>query len=84
MAHFYVECSGSRGAVSRLGGAGSGVRATLAGWNGGVSVRLYHRNGIDCVRIERTTWNGSGTPGLLYDGPVNTNDQAEFDAIKGQ
>jgi hypothetical protein len=71
MAHFYVSCQGSRGSVHRLGGKNAGVRATLAGWQGSIQVRLYERDGVDYVVVTRGHWNGTGDDGTIYDGPVN-------------
>jgi len=71
MAHFYVSCQGSRGSVHRLGGAAGGVRATLASYQGSISVYLSHKNGVDFVRIERGSWGGTGDNGTIYNGPVN-------------
>jgi len=71
MAHFYVSCQGSRGGVHRLGGASGGVRATLASYQGSISVRLYHRDGVDFVHVSASTWQGAGDPREIYNGPID-------------
>jgi hypothetical protein len=82
MAHFYVSCQGSRGSVHRLGGAGGGVHATLASYQGSISVRLYHRDGVDYVRVYAGTWSGVGDERKIYDGPVNRKMPARIAAAR--
>lgn len=71
MAHFYVSAKGSRSAVHRLGGMNSGVQATLASYQGSISVWLYHENGIDCVQVSSGCWQGAGEEREIYNGPIN-------------
>ena len=77
MAHFMVSCSGNRGETSRLGGKESGVSADLNGWNGGVSVRLYHEDGRDMARVVLTRGSGhAGSEREIYDGPIDAEARA--------
>jgi len=65
VAHFYGELQGNRGSTSRVGSKNSGMEAHIRGWNVGVKVELFHRNGRDIIRVYRT--NGSSAHSVLYD-----------------
>lgn len=66
MAAYYGEVSGSRGAVSRLGGADGGVRSYLKDWSQGVITTLRTKNGVPWLHVERTGAAGR----VIYDGPL--------------
>lgn len=70
MAAYMVEAGGSRGSVSRLGGADGGVWAICAGWEGGVRVRTFHKDGVPWLRVDLVKHRGKGREGALYDGPL--------------
>lgn len=73
MAHFYGTIQGARGEASRLGSAGSGLRAYAASWQGAVSVTLTVQDGVDWALVELTKHHGSGSRRIIYDGPVSGN-----------
>lgn len=55
MAQFRGTISGSRGEASRLGGKSSGMKATVNGWNSGVTVRAFvDELGRDCFALYAT------------------------------
>jgi hypothetical protein len=54
MSHFYGHLRGSRGAVTRCGGKGSGIRAHARGWDVGGRVTCFHKDGKDHVRFTLT------------------------------
>ncbi len=58
MAQFRAIIEGSRGPASRLGGKSSGIQTFTNGWNCGVSVRGYHKNGKDYFNIDLTSGSG--------------------------
>jgi hypothetical protein len=70
MSHFYGTLKGNRGEASRCGTKDSGMETYCASWRGAVRCKAYLKDGRDFVRVELTTWNGSGTQELLYDGPM--------------
>lgn len=71
MARFYGSVVGSRGAAQRMGGAGSGIHTTAAGWAGCVKVDLFDQDGEDWCVVYLDSWRGSGEHKLLYRGPVS-------------
>lgn len=71
MAHFYGTLTGSRGGVTRCGTKNSGLETYCASYDGAIRCVAYvDENGVDCVRIERVTWQGAGKYRLLYDGSI--------------
>ena len=77
MAHFYGTLQGSRGAATRCGTRGSGLRVTAASWSGSVRVSLYqNREGQDCCHVVLAPWNGKGTDRALYSGPIDPDHSA--------
>ena len=54
MAHFRATIKGSRGLASRLGTKQSGMRATVNGWNVGVTIIAKHLHGKDFICVYRT------------------------------
>lgn len=54
MAHFRGTIQGSRGAVSRLGGRVTGIRAKVNGWDFGVEVFGAESAGKDTFEIKLT------------------------------
>jgi hypothetical protein len=75
MARFYGSVKGSRGEVSRLGSTVGGLTTLAASNSGAVRIRLYDRDGIDCIRIILAAWRGKGAEGLIFDGPVSQLDE---------
>ena len=51
MAQFRAGIQGSRGAVTRLGGAASGITAFVHGWDIGVDVAASHDAAGDCINV---------------------------------
>jgi hypothetical protein len=71
MAHFIVSAEGSRGAVTRLGGKESGVRATLRTWGEGIQTYLYDVDGVTHVKLVRDGGsNGFKSEEPIYSGPL--------------
>lgn len=72
MAHFRSTIKGHRGEASRLGTKTSGMDATVASWQGAVSVRLWHdeETGQDMAEVALATHHGAGVNRVLYRGPV--------------
>jgi hypothetical protein len=73
MAHFLGSVQGSRGAVTRLGGAESGIRASVQTWNEGLRVHLWvAKDGkTTLAAIYRTGGsNGLTSEQLIYSGPL--------------
>jgi hypothetical protein len=62
MSRFYGSLQGSRGMVTRLGGASSGIESHARGWHIGVRVVCYVEDGQDMVRVDIT--GGSSNPFL--------------------
>jgi hypothetical protein len=54
MAHFRATIKGSRGLASRLGGKEGGIIARVDGWNCGVTIWAFHRDGKDVFEIVKT------------------------------
>ena len=73
MAQYLAAIKGQRGEASRLGSKRSGMDATVASWEGSVSVRLWHdaKTGRDMARVSLEPWHGSGSSRSLYYGPVS-------------
>lgn len=73
MAHFRGTLLGNRGMTSRLGTKASNLAATLASWQGAVSVQLWYDpvNETDMAEVRLTKHNGVGSHRLLYHGPVS-------------
>lgn len=63
MAQFRGTIKGSRGAVSRLGGKGSGLTTYASGWNLGVEVNAWHdeKTGKDYFKVYRTGGSNAQT-----------------------
>lgn len=70
MARFYGSVQGTRGIVTRLGGASSGLTTVAAGWQGAVYVDLYDKDGVDYCTVRLGKWKGVGLSHVLYEGPV--------------
>lgn len=71
MSHFYGTVQGNRGEASRGGSPSSGMETYCASWRGAVRCKAYvNSEGVDCVRVELTTWRGQGQHKLLYEGPI--------------
>lgn len=66
MARFYGEVQGNRGSTSRLGSAKSGMVGHIRGWSTGCRVDIRDEDGIDVVRVWRTTGsNARGSEQLI-------------------
>lgn len=63
MAHFQAIIKGNRGETSRLGSKGSGMDATIRGWDIGVKVYAYYdeKDKCDKIRIQRTKGSNNST-----------------------
>jgi hypothetical protein len=72
MSRFYGTLQGSRGQATRCGHKTSGMEVYGASYEGAVRTYLYYdeETDTDMARVELTTWQGSGTNRVLYDGPV--------------
>jgi len=72
VAHFYATLRSRQGEASRLGTKASGMDATVASWQGAVSVRLWHDSATDTdmADVSLIPWNGAGNNVPLYAGPV--------------
>ena len=72
MAHFYGILQGSRGEVSRLGTKTSGIHATLASWNGAISVELQYskEKDSDIFVVRQKPWQGHGVSENLVAGTI--------------
>jgi len=69
MSHFYGTVKGTRGEATRCGSKKSGMLTYCASWKGAIRCFAYvDGKGHDCVRVERTAWQGKGTYKLLYNG----------------
>ncbi len=74
MAHFYGTLHGARGLATRCGTANSGMRATVASWDGAVTsdMRAGQVTGETLVDVRAIPWHGKGvgTPLVLvrYNG----------------
>lgn len=60
MAHFRGTIKGQRGEASRLGGKNSGITANINGWDAGVRVVAFERNGVDCFDVYQTGGSNGG------------------------
>lgn len=69
MAQFRGTIQGMRGEASRLGSKETGLTVNAASWDGEVTVRLFHANGIDMVDVSLLS-HGKGDRRTLYRGPV--------------
>lgn len=65
MAQFRATIEGQRGEASRLGSKQSGITATINGWDDGVSVRAFHRDGKDVFYVYRTAGSNGRTTSQL-------------------
>jgi len=76
MSHFYGLISNDVNNNKTLRGfKNSGIETYCASWSGAVRCYAYvNDDGVDCVRVEITTWRGIGSHKLLYDGPINPGD----------
>ena len=72
MAHFYGSVQGDKGEVHRLGTKNSGMSATVASWEGAVTVDAWHdkETGKDTVIVAKKPWNGAGESRVLYTGAI--------------
>jgi len=59
MAQFYAEIKGNRGKASRMGTKSSGMWAHIRGWDIGVSVSCFHKNGKDHIVVWKTGGSNS-------------------------
>ncbi len=67
MARFRGTVQGSRGLVSRLGGASGGLTASVNGWNVGVKVFAFvDENGRDFIDIKMTRGSNGRSSGLVH------------------
>lgn len=74
MTHFFGQVEERTNPVIRLGSKTSGIIATVASWEGAITIELYHdpSTGHDWARIETTRWHGSTNhPRQLYHGPID-------------
>ena len=75
MSHFYGTVQGNKGEASRGGTKESGLHTYCASWSGAIRCCAYvDSDGVDCVRVEKTTWCGEGEHKLLYDGVIGKED----------
>jgi hypothetical protein len=66
MAHFYASIQGNRGEATRMGSKDSGITGHIRGWNVGARVNIDHVDGVDVVRVYRTTGsNARGSSELI-------------------
>jgi hypothetical protein len=54
MSHFYASIQGNKGTATRQGSKFSGISGHIRGWDMGVYVYLFHKDGKDHVRIYKT------------------------------
>lgn len=69
MAAYLTECQGSRGAVSRLGGAIGGVTALCKSWTHALHIRMSEKDGKDFITIRIHRINDSGDLGYWQGTP---------------
>lgn len=55
MAQFRGTLQGNRGETSRLGSKKSGLKAQLNGWNIGCDIEIHHEDGVDKVKVYKTS-----------------------------
>lgn len=71
MAHFYGTVQGARGQASRLGHKNTGMQTICASHAGAVRCSAYvDSEGVDCVVVHLTPWQGSGVELTIYEGPI--------------
>ena len=70
MSHFYGTVKGMRGEASRTGSEKSGMETYCASYKGAIRCFAYVKDGVDCVRVEKTAWQGQGENRLLYEGAI--------------
>ena len=72
MSQFYGTVQGNRGQTSRGGSKNSGIETSTASWSGAIRCYAYYdkETDTDMVRVEKTTWRGSGDSKILYEGPI--------------
>jgi len=72
MAHFYGKLMGGRKEIHRTGTPKSGMSATVASWEGAVSIDAWHdkKTGKDMVSVAKRPWQGVGETKLLYAGKI--------------
>ena len=71
MSHFYGTLQGNRGRATRCGSKKSGMQTYCASWDGAIVCSTYiNEKGEDCVKVEKTTWQGQGENKVLYDGLI--------------
>ena len=85
MSHFYGVMQGNRKKVTKCGDRGSGISATVATWDGAITVEIHHNaaNNEDMVTIRLREWLGHGQAGILYSGPLSELNRAAY-ALKLQ
>ena len=87
MSHFYGSVQGNRNFVTRCGSKNSGYNATVASWEGAVTVVAWYNEDKeeDWVTIRLNTWRGAGNVVPIYRGPINGEDAVKFiqSGIKG-
>lgn len=71
MAEFYGILRGSRGQATRCGTTGSGIHATLASWDGALTLTLYHdEDGRPRFSVRQIEWEGAGIEEEICRGVV--------------
>lgn len=66
MAQFRATIQGARGPASRLGHKNRGITAIINGWNTGIRVHAFHKDGKDIFTIVKTDGsNGNGMDKLI-------------------
>jgi len=71
MSHFYGTIQGNRGEATRGGSKASGMTTYCASWKGAIRCEAYiNDEGVDCVEVTKTQWQGYGENKVLYDGPI--------------
>ena len=74
MSRFYGVLSGERGDRTKRGH--KTLRATAASWSGAVYAEMYiGDNGEERVRVGFTPWEGVGVSKVLYDGPIEADEE---------
>lgn len=78
MSHFYGIIEGqAKTQATRTGSKFSGLETHCASQQGAIRCVAYiDENEIDCVLIEKTTWQGKGKYKLLYEGPIGIEPQS--------
>jgi len=67
MAHFRATMKGSRGEATRLGSKDTGLKVTVRGWNGGLTIlaRYDEVTGEDVFEIASDGGSNSARKGLI-------------------